>query len=147
MSNDILSSCFGHVAISVSDLNKSIEFYEHTFGFKCVKYFDIETANAKACFLRKGKLILELFKLDDFEPLPEYRKTVKNDFLKIGVKHFAFSTNNIDEIYDYLKGMSVEFATKIRVGGSGLRYFFIKDPDGILVEIIEKNSFIESAGS
>jgi len=132
-----------HVAISVSSLNNSIDFYKDTFGFKCVKKFYIESLNAKACFLKIDNSILELFEFGNQEPLPDYRKTLINDLRTIGTKHFALKVDNVEEIYYLLQKKNVEFATDIRVGGSGLRYFFIKDPDGILLEIIENEKAIE----
>jgi len=126
-----------HTAISVSSLKESINFYERIFGFKCIKKFYIETLNANACFLKINKFILEVFEFINYNPLPNYRKTLIDDLKTIGVKHFAFKVDNIEKIYYSLKEKKVDFATDIRLGGSGLRYFFIKDPDGILVEIIE----------
>lgn len=87
----------------------------------------------------KDRLVIELFSVKDFNPLPEYRKDLLFDLKTLGVKHFAFKTENIEEIYICFKNSkTVELATELRKGGSGLRYFFVKDPDGILIEIIEK---------
>lgn len=132
-----------HAAISVSSLKESINFYERIFGFKCIKKFYIETLNANACFLKINIFSLELFEFMDHNPLPNYRKTVIEDLKTIGVKHFAFKVNDIEKTYYSLKDKKVDFATDICLGGSGLRYFFIKDPDGILVEIIENEEAIK----
>jgi glyoxylase I family protein len=126
-----------HVALSVVSIDKSIDFYERVFGFKCIKRFNIEAIKAEACFLKNEMFVIELFKFDDFNPLPDYSKFQLEDLKTLGVKHFAFKTKDIERAYKYLKDMGVEFATEIKKGGSGLRYFFIKDPNEILVEIIE----------
>lgn len=127
----------GHVAMSVSDLDKSIDFYKRVFGFECIKRFYIEALKAEACFLKKGDSTLELFNFKDFKPLPDYRKSLVTELKTLGVKHFAFKIKNIEEVYRYFKDTGIEFATEMRMGGSGLRYFFMKDPDNILIEVIE----------
>jgi len=40
-------------------------------------------------------------------------------------------------MYKALKKAKVRFATDISTFDSGQRYFFIRDPDGILIEIME----------
>lgn len=127
-----------HVAISVSDLDRSIDFYKQVFGLEYVRRFYIEALKAEACFLKKGDFALELFNFKDFKSLPDYRKSLVTDLKTLGVKHFAFKIKNIKGAYRYFKDMGVEFANEMRMGGSGLRYFFIKDPDGILIEVIEE---------
>jgi catechol 2,3-dioxygenase-like lactoylglutathione lyase family enzyme len=55
----------------------------------------------------------------------------------LGVKHFCLGVTDIEEIYSTLKKSNFEFATDIRTFENGARDFFIKDPDGILVEVME----------
>jgi len=131
---------FAHVAISVSDLDKSIKFYEDMFDLKCKKRFRIPSLNAEACFLNRENFTLELFEFPNAEPLPDYRKTLVSDLRTIGVKHFALKVNDIEATFMALKEKEIELATQITLGGSGLRYFFVKDPDGILIEVIENDA-------
>lgn len=131
-----------HIAISVSNIDKSIYFYKKVFGFNCTKRFYIESLGAEACFLENGNFVIEVFNFMDFKPLPDFKKSLLTDLKVLGVKHFAFKVKNIQKTYEYIKNLKVEIATNITVGGSGLRYFFIKDPDGILIELIEKKGKI-----
>ncbi len=71
-------------------------------------------------------------------PLPQYRKDLNNDLKTIGVKHFSFAVSGIEGEYKRLNRSGVKFATAMRVFDNGLKYFFIKDPDGILIEIMEE---------
>jgi glyoxylase I family protein len=131
---------FAHVAMSVSDLDRSVKFYSDFFDLKCQKRFRIPALNAEACFLKGGNMTLEVFTFPNAEPLPSYRKTLISDLRTIGVKHFALNVDDIEATFKALKDKRVEIATQVTLGGSGLRYFFIKDPDGILVEVIENGA-------
>jgi len=126
-----------HIALSVSNLEKSIAFYGRLFGFKCSDVCDDKTSKLKIALLKKDRVALELFQFQQYNSLPEYRKDLNNDLKTLGVKHFAFEVDNIESEFERLKKAGVEFATDIGVLEAGLRYFFIKDPDGIFVELIE----------
>jgi catechol 2,3-dioxygenase-like lactoylglutathione lyase family enzyme len=128
----------GHIALSVSKLDKSIAFYRKHFGLKCAeKYLHKETGLTIAV-LKKGDVGLELFEFKKYKPLPEYRKDLDTDLRTIGVKHFSLEIGNIARLYKKLKRAKVSFATDMRVFDNGRRYFFIKDPDGNLVEMMER---------
>ena len=126
-----------HIALSVSDLGKSIAFYGRLFGFKCSDVFDDKTSTFKIALLKKDQVTLELFQFQQYNPLPEYRKDLDNDLKTLGVKHFAFEVDAIEKIHRQLKNSRVEVVSGINVFHGGLRYFFIKDSDGILIELIE----------
>lgn len=127
----------GHIALSVSDIDRSVGFYRKNFGFKCGEKFQIKSSGLEISLLRKDDVTLELFQFKDCKPLPQYRKDLEGDLKTIGTKHFAFEVASIEEAYRKLKKAKVKFATDISVFENGLRYFFIKDPDGILIELME----------
>jgi glyoxylase I family protein len=128
---------FGHVALSVSDLQKSIGFYKIYFGLCCVEKFTIKSAGLTIAILKKGDICLELFEFKKHKNLPAYRRELDSDLRTIGVKHFSFEVPRIEQFYRKLKRRLVSFATEMRVFEDGRKYFFVKDPDGILVEIME----------
>lgn len=129
-----------HIALSVSNLDKSIAFYKNNFGLKCREIFQIESAGLKIAILKKGDVSLELFEFKRRKPLPIYRKDLDSDLKTIGAKHFAFAAADIGEEYKRLKKSGAHFATDICTFKNGKRYFFIKDADGIFIEIIEEGN-------
>lgn len=126
-----------HVGISVTDIERSAQFYARHFGFTCRERHQIEKERLQIWLLEKDGVVLELFCFRDCAALPGYCANLSTDLRTIGVKHFSFAVPDIQAMRDTLKGAGVEFETEIRVFENGARYFFIKDPDGILVEIME----------
>ena len=127
----------GHIALSVSNLDRSISFYEKNFGLRCVQRFQIGASGPEVGMLKKDDVNLELFQFDESVPLPSYRKDLNSDLKTLGVKHFAFEVADIEKTYEQLKNSNVKLVTDIRTLDNGLRYFFIKDHDGIFIELIE----------
>jgi len=127
----------GHVALSVADLNRSAAFYQKHFGLKCREKYRIGSLGLSIAILKKDNITLELFKFKGYKPLPIYRRTLDSDLRTLGAKHFSFTVADIEKFYRKFKRARVKFATPIRIFENGRKYFFIQDPDGILVEIME----------
>jgi len=122
-----------HIAISVKDLEKSIEFYEDIFGLKELKRFTKEGRDMEAAILKLGSIELEIFQFKDFSK-------GKNDLsnLKItGLKHIGFEVDSVDRIYNKLKDKKINI-DEPKKGTTCKKYCFLKDPDGISIELYEK---------
>ncbi|MCL5667175.1 MAG: VOC family protein [Patescibacteria group bacterium] len=128
---------FHHIAISVSDLEKSSHWYKEMFGFEELGIFERKDLDVRFKHLKLGSLILEIFQSNNFQSLPEYRKELKDDLAVVGVKHFGIGVKDAQNAYLDLKGKGVEFTTELLTGASGMNYAFLKDPDGILIELSE----------
>lgn len=57
--------------------------------------------------------------------------------LQAGLRHIAFKVNNVDEITVRLKQANVEFTLDPLDAVGGVRIAFFKDPDGVLLEIVQ----------
>lgn len=128
----------GHVAISVGHLQRSISFYRTHFGLQLHKKYVFRDKGMTIALLKKNNITLELFEFKKHKPLPQYRKTLDNDLRTLGVKHFSLETKDITAIYNKFRKSGVRFATDLRAFADGRRYFFIKDPNGILIEVMSK---------
>lgn len=77
-----------HVAISVSNIEKSIEFYKK-FGFKEFKSWDAEDESIKIRMLNLNGMILEMFCYKDYIELPKELLPQLSDLSDNWTKHFA----------------------------------------------------------
>ena len=126
-----------HVAVTVSNLSRSIDFYGKNFGFSCERVIELPDRNGRVALLRRAGFTIEMFELAGALPLPDDRKTPTADLKTIGVKHFALQVDDILAASGFLKRNGVEFISEVTVGVRGLRRFFVKDPDGIGIEVTE----------
>ena len=131
--NKMIIKQIHHIAISVRNLKRTKMFYQDIFGFNEIQRFERKDLNGKAIFMKLGGIQIEIWKFKDcVEPGDDI-----TNFKIIGLRHIAFSVNNLDKIYKNLKPR-IEI-TKPILGASGQMYCFCKDPDGILIELYEKN--------
>ena len=127
---------FNHVTISVENLDETLEFYKK-FGF--VKYKQYHDDNVDIVMIQLEKMILEIFHYKEKEELPEHSKELGKDLKTIGNKHFALGVRDINKAKEFVeKNNLYKSEIIINKGRLGKPYFFIKDPNGILMEIIEE---------
>ncbi len=125
-----------HVTISVTNIEKTLEFYKQ-FGFKEFKAWDAEDNSLKIRILKLNDMLLEIFCYKNYSNLPDTATSTATDLPVLGTKHFALGVTNIEKAKNWVINNKLADEIVINVGRLGKPYFFIKDPDGILVEIIE----------
>lgn len=127
---------FNHVTISVDDLNKTINFYKK-FGFTIHKEYHDDSVDI--VMLKLNNMILEIFHYYNHEELPEHSKDLNIDLKTIGNKHFGIGVKDINKAKTFVEENNLNNSEIIiKEGRLGKPYFFIKDPNGILMEIIEE---------
>ena len=128
---------FNHVTISVDNLDKTLEFYKK-FGFE--KYKEYRDENVDIVMLKLKDMVLEIFYYQEREELPEHSKNLGVDLKTTGNKHFGLGVKNIMEAKKFVEDNQLnDSEIIINKGRLGKPYFFIKDPNGILMEIIEED--------
>src|SRR4051812_34106393 len=141
---------FSHVCIGVTDIERSFDFYKRLFGMDVV--FDVELEGDSLATVSgkqdaKGRMIggliggvvVELIDLGDgaaARPGGTHR---------IGYTNISFSVTDLDEAYRRVGELGFTPAQE-PVEIAGVRMFFVNDPDGTPIEIIEfPNGAMDSA--
>ncbi len=122
---------FLHVAVSVHDLDKAIEWYTTNFGFSEKKRGNKESLHIRSAILTLNGASLELIEPESPCVPQRVSGTLAQQLRNTGVNHFALQVENLQECFDTLQQQGTEMVTDIM----GDRLFFCKDPDGTLIEI------------
>ena len=142
---------FQHVGMGVWDVDKTYAFYKNLFGYK-IKLNDITIASKEmapvvgnietmrmAMFMNAaGGGILEFIehKSSPIRPFPE-----QAGYGSYGVLEIGFGVRAIDKVVDAFRAKGVSFLTPVceieLEGGRRWRYAYLKDPDGLLVQLVE----------
>jgi catechol 2,3-dioxygenase-like lactoylglutathione lyase family enzyme len=136
---------FSHTGITVSNFNRAVQFYWDVFGCPLVGVADtppdrVRTffqvpADAPACkigWIRvPGGAVLEIF---EFQPQLPPRLVPWNG---VGLTHISFNVRNLNRWYDYLQAKGVECVSRPERSPRGHRFFFAKDFDGNLIELMD----------
>ncbi len=120
-----------HVAIIVSDYEKSKHFYTSILGLHVIaeNYRHARDSYKLDLQLPDGSQ-LEVFSFPDAPQRPSYPEAQ-------GLRHLAFNVASVDDYTAYLvsRGVSVE---PIRVDEfTGRRFTFFADPDGLPLELYQ----------
>ena len=136
---------YHHTGIFVSDLERSIKWYEDVLGYKFAfrRVYDLPGPGpVDMCWLKHEDHYIELYGFNNGQrpfDLGDY-------WASIGTKHLCLWVKNeeFEPLAAYFQAKGVEFMVKARhseetvgkPGGEGVMY--IKDPDGIPIEIQEE---------
>nr|WP_072536371.1 VOC family protein [Anaerococcus mediterraneensis] len=123
---------FLHTMIRVKDLEKSVEFYTKELGF-------VESRRKEYPDKEFDLVFLTLPGSEDYELELTYNYDREEGYdLGTGYGHIAISHPDIKSIRKDLMEKGYE-VTEIRgLSKDSSKYFFVTDPDGYRIEIIEK---------
>ena len=135
---------FGHVGLTVSDLDKSIDFYGEVVGMTLVMrlesggpWFDELTRNHDAvidvAMFELGGMTLQLVAYrragDKPAPVAHHRP---------GSPHLSIEVDDIDRRHAAITASGRHHPTAIvEIADIGARSFYVEDPDGVPVEFLE----------
>lgn len=117
-----------HIAIIVSNLEKSIAFYRDMLGLTYVR--TVEVRGAKAVDLTDGETNLRLLPAGNAAASGLDGAPRNDGENPVGFNHIGFIVDDIDETHRKLKESKVRFLNKAPAD-----FFKIADPDGLVIDI------------
>jgi len=139
-----------HVSFTVSDLERSISFWQSLLGEtpkSRIEYSDPADAEvigypsarmSAAYFEFPGGTLLELFQY--LEPASE--RPVSTETFVVGNAHVGLVLDDLDEACERIRAYGTEYRSASPVplttgAHAGGRSIYIRDPDGITIELLE----------
>jgi lactoylglutathione lyase len=127
---------FTHTSIRTSNIDESINFYTRLMGLKLLSRREIPQNDAEIAFLqdpdgRGARLELTFFRKQKNFVQAEYEERVFD--------HIAFEIKDMEETLAVLRKSKVTISDEpYKLGPTGPVIAFIEDPDGTLIELIER---------
>ena len=127
---------FVHASIRASNIERSLDFYTRLLGMKVLSRREIKQTNAEIVFLRDpkgegGTLELTFYRNQKKFTQPEYEERLFD--------HLAFEVADMNGTVAALRKEKVTITDEpFKLGSNGPVIAFIEDPDGTLIELIER---------
>ena len=126
---------FVHTSIRTSNMERSINFYSKFFGLKLLSRHEIKQTNAEIAFLQdaeaKGcKLELTFFRNQNKFAQPAYEEQLFD--------HLGFQVADINKTLEAMRKENVAITDEPFKFNEKTTIAFIEDPDGTLIELIER---------
>lgn len=120
----------GHIAITASDFERSIAFYRDILGLPEAFRVDREDGSPWMVYFKTGS--------DDFIEVFDGKGASVEAAPEIGMKHLCLWVDDIEATLADLKqkGLDVD-PDAIKTGRSKCRQYFITDPDGVRIELMQ----------
>ena len=141
-----------HTGISVSDLDRSINFYRDLLGMELLSnnrfsdnpvlntIIDLKDAVGRVAMLRSNNAFLELFEY--LQPTPRV-SDIRRPVCDHGITHVCFAVEDIESDYKRLKAVGIIFHCEPQLVGK-VKATYGRDPDGNVFELLEIPEEIDS---
>ncbi len=137
-----------HVGITVSSLERSLDFYQNAFGFEVTKMME-ESGECLDNFSSIKNILVTTVKMKDsvgnMIELLCYKSHPRSEnfnrmVTEVGCSHIALTVNDLDKLYTKLiEEYDTKFNYPVQVSPDGkVKVAFCKDPDGTLLELVEE---------
>jgi lactoylglutathione lyase len=134
-SKDEGKGMFGHASIRTSNLDRSIEFYSKFLGLKLLSRMEIKQTNAEIAFMQdpngKGCMLeLTFYRSQTKFVQPEYEEQLFD--------HLGFEVADMNKTIAAMRKENIIVTDEPYKFSEKTTIAFVEDPDGTLIELIER---------
>lgn len=140
---DGVATGIGHIGLTVRSRERSLEFYRDLIGLKEVDRNEFaepsfgELTNNPGARIRTALLDAGSFLLQLVEYVDGGGETLGLDHRHVGNPHFCFYVEDVDRAFEEVTRRGVNITSGIVDITDKIRSFYVADPDGVAVELME----------
>ena len=127
---------FVHASIRTSNMDRSVDFYTKLLDLKVIRRMEIAQTNAVLVFLQDPEAKGAILELTSYR---DQKKFVQADYEDRLFDHLAFEVKDMEKTIDTMRKNGVTITDEpYRLSPTGSLLAFVEDPDGTLIELIQK---------
>jgi lactoylglutathione lyase len=127
---------FVHTSIRTSNMDRSIDFYTKLLDLILLSRREIPQNNAEIAFLQDPQAKSATLELTFYR---EQKKFSQPDYENRVFDHIAFEVKDMNQTIKAMKNARVTITDEpFRLSPRGSLIAFVEDPDGTLIELIER---------
>jgi len=123
----------GHVAIKVTDLDRSLDYYINKLGFPEMMRLKKDDGSTWLVYLRiTDDQYLEVFPGAENDRAPGWDAN--------GMNHMCLAVEDIDAVVQRIEAAGIALLLPLKLAVDGNRQAWIEDPDGNRIELMEMDA-------
>lgn len=127
---------FVHTSIRTSNMDRSIDFYTRFLRLRLVSQREIPQNNAEIAFLKDPQAKGLMLELTFYR---NQKKFIQADYEDRVFDHLAFEVNDMNQTIEAMRREKVTITDEpFQLDPTGSIIAFVEDPDGTLIELIER---------
>ena len=127
---------FVHTSIRTSNMNRTIDFYTTFLGLTLLSRREIPQNNAEIAFLGNPQAKGATLELTFYRNQKNFSQPDYEDRL---FDHLAFEVEDMNQTIEAMRKEKVTITDEpFKLGSTGSLIAFVEDPDGTLIELIER---------
>ena len=124
---------YDHVHLRSPDPEETARYYERMFGARVIK--SVMSNGIERTDMELGGVMFFIAQVPADAALSE-----KPEGSFVGLDHMGLRVKNIDAVVAELKGKGAEFTVEPRTIRPGVRIAFVKGPQNVLIELLDRDA-------
>jgi len=134
--NEVKRHMFVHTSIRTSNMDQSIDFYTRFLGLALLSRREIPQNKAEIAFLRDPQMNGSTLELTFYH---NQKRFSQPDYEDRVFDHLAFEVKDMNQTIEAMRKEKVTITDEpFRLNPTGSLLAFVEDPDGTLIELIER---------